>query len=252
MLQKQQRNATSRGRRAAFCLFASKSTSPNPHAGEVVQGGMQGSYANDDMLQRRSAALRPGGIRDKPPTRLIRKKTRRARQASPETSRPAPARRPTRCAPGQQVTGASGASRQQVPKRFLTGTARGRPRRFGSQARSGGGLHPSRAHDAHRRRPGAAPPPTTVLAAWPTTSIAPRGACSSASTRRRAPRSCHPAVCCRRAPCPCSSRRRRPTRRWPTSIENPLQKRRRPLLPNRSTTKRPSRPRREVPRKRQL
>ena len=154
MLQKQQRNATSR---KLFAFLPQNRQAPT-RTQEVVQGGMQGSYANDDMLQRRSAALRPGGIRDKPPTRLIRKKTRRARQASPETSRPAPARRPTRCAPGQQVTGASGASRQQVPKRFPTGTARGRPRRFGSQARSGGRLHPSWAHDAHRRRPGAAPP----------------------------------------------------------------------------------------------
>ena len=92
------------------------------------------------------------------PTRLIGKK-RQARppsvagELSGDTSAAPDASRA-----GQQVTGASGASRQQVPKRFLTGTARGRPRRFGSQARSGGGLHPSWAHHAHRRRPGAAPP----------------------------------------------------------------------------------------------
>jgi hypothetical protein len=118
---------------------------------------MQGSYANDDMLQRRSAALRPGGVRDKPPEANQKKNQARPPSVAGDLSSRARAA-PDASRAGQQVTGASGASRQQVPKRFLTGTARGRPRRFGSQARSGGRLHPSWAHHAHRRRPGAAPP----------------------------------------------------------------------------------------------
>ena len=69
-----------------------------PARTERVQEGMQGSYDADDMLLSQSAGIRPEELRNSP-TRLIRKKTRRARQASPETSRPAPARRPTLPAP---------------------------------------------------------------------------------------------------------------------------------------------------------
>ena len=50
--------------------------------------GMQGSYEADDVLPKRPAVLRPEEMRNKPHEADQKKTARRARQASPETSRP--------------------------------------------------------------------------------------------------------------------------------------------------------------------
>jgi hypothetical protein len=140
-----------------------------------------------------------------------------------------------------------GAAGAQIPARPGAARRREASRRLRLKARPG---------LPQPRRP-AAPRGSPRGQFWPTCDGgSPRARapeCSSASTRRRAPRCSRPAVCCRRAPCPCSSPLLHRTRRWPTSIENPLPKRRR--LHNSNNLfiiKRPSRPRREVPQKRQL
>ena len=50
--------------------------------------GIQGTYDADDVLPRRPAVLRPEEMRNEPREADQKKNARRARQASPETSRP--------------------------------------------------------------------------------------------------------------------------------------------------------------------
>ena len=163
--------------------------------------------------------------------------------------RPAPARPPDAYAPGQQVTGASGASRQQVPK--VPDGHRPRPpaafRLAGEVRRPAPSIvGPRRASSA----PGAAPT-DDGSGRVATDDAAPRGACSSASTRRRAPQVLPPgSVLPPGAVPPCSGRLRCLIRRWPTSIENPLPKKESYTTSNRSTTKLLSPPRREARRSR--
>ena len=60
-----QRNTRRRRRGFLSCTKAQNQSGFCAHSSSPAEG-MQGSYANDDMLQRRSAALRPEELRNKP------------------------------------------------------------------------------------------------------------------------------------------------------------------------------------------